>query len=352
MKEVLQFTDDEKGAKAEIEKYGGRILHQFSSSAFVAQLPENVKAKALRKSTGSPPPNLDEITQLAVKAWLADENKLDRPPTLQEGLSWATDEDISFEDHEDFIDGKHHNSVNGGRSFTSTGTETSLYLTGPVAVGVILVSRDQGREQLKPDEEEKIIQEAQIAFHWLATMEPLAKVSFVYDIHRIPVTAAPGPYEGIEDAYEKYEQQWRDEALGKMSYNGGRTGYQKYVNDLKIKKGTNWAYVVFFNKYKLNRHAYTIWEKTVINYDNDGFGPENLHRTFAHESCHIFGASDEYRGCGCNKVSGYLDIPNKNCANCFSPDEHQAECLMNKNTLVMCEWSRKQIGWDERLFPA
>jgi hypothetical protein len=220
-------------------------------------------------------------------------------------------------------------------------------------VGIIIVSRDQGPEKFSAAEETRVLRGVERALDWLVALEPRARVSFTYDIRRITITSPPGPYAGITEYPEKYEKGWRDETLGNMGYSDGRAGYQKYVTDLKTAKQTDWAYVAFFTKYELFHYAYSVWEKIVIDYRNDWLGPSQLHRTFAHETCHIFGAVDEddETNCNCDGVSGHLEVPNKNCANCFSPDEQQAECVMNYYTMVMCEWSRKQIGWDVSLYP-
>ena len=135
-----------------------------------------------------------------------------------------------------------------------------------------------------------------------------------------------------------------------MGYAAGRTGYQQYANDLRSNRHTDWAYVAFFTKYPLNHFAYAVVEKVVISYANDNWGPDNIHRVFAHESSHIFGAADEYGSCACGGSYGHLNVPNNNCVNCFPPGT-QVACLMNANTLAMCEFSRRQIGWDESLFP-
>jgi hypothetical protein len=170
----------------------------------------------------------------------------------------------------------------------------------------------------------------------------------VFDIRPVTVSVPPGPYPDAGDAYEEYEKGWRDAALAQMGYPGGRTGYGQYARELRAAKGTRWSYVAFFTKYQLNHFAYAIWEKVVMNYQNDNWGPDDIHRVFAHESCHIFGAADEYGNCTCGGSYGHLGAPNNNCGGC---PEEQVQCLMNRNTLEMCTWSRQQIGWDTSLFP-
>ena len=48
-----------------------------------------------------------------------------------------------------------------------------------------------------------------------------------------------------------------------------------------------------------------------MHYDNGNWGPDNINRVFAHETCHIFGAADEYGSCGCG-ASGFLQVANNN----------------------------------------
>jgi len=64
----------------------------------------------------------------------------------------------------------------------------------------------------------------------------------------------------------------------------------------------------------------------------------------AHESCHIFGALDEYSlsSCNCTDKGGELQVENGNCKLCatkFVP------CIMEANTLAMCDYTRGQLGW-------
>jgi hypothetical protein len=349
MKRKLRFTKNEEAAKGEVESVGGRIVQQFTPTVFVAELPTEVKVESLKHSTDTVPKEMDLPTQLAYSAWLENSSNANPAPTPEEGMPWDS-EGYESPFQRAVIVNHLKNSPIGEEVALSTGTPTSLYMIGKVAVGLVIVSRDQGDEQMTTAEQTKIVQEAQLALNWLATVEPRAKVSFYYDIKPITVTTAPGPYSGTADAYERMEKGWRDEALNKMGYQSGRAGYQKYANDLKTSKNTDWSYVAFFTKYELNHFAYAIWEKVVMNYQNDGWGPDNIHRVFAHESCHIFGAADEYGSCECGGSNGYLGIPNNNCINCFPPGQ-QIDCLMNKNTLTMCEWSKKQIGWADQLFP-
>ncbi|MDB5779113.1 MAG: hypothetical protein JWP77_965 [Polaromonas sp.] len=352
-KNILRFTQDMAAAEHEVTQLGGRITQQFSPTVFVAEVPDATDEAAMTASTGQPAQALDEASQLAVDAWnsgvQARGARAGQARSATEGLTWDTP-GYQPPRELDTLEAGTRAAGAPEAPAESTGTPTSRYMIGSVAVGVVLVSRNTGAEVLSAAERTKIIQEVQEGLGWLAGVEPRARVSFVYDIRNITVTSAPGPYAGVADAYERYERDWRDAALASMGYAAGRAGYQKYASDLRASRHTDWAYVAFFTKYPLNHFAYAIVEKVVMNYANDGWGPDNLNRVFAHESCHIFGAADEYGSCACGATSGHLAVPNSNCVNCFPPGT-QLSCLMNANTLDMCTFSRQQIGWDERLFP-
>lgn len=349
MKKILQFTQNESAARSEIEEVGGRILQQFTPTVFEAELPDEVNEENLENSTSEAPEQMDLATELAYAAWLENDAEGERAATPEEGLPWDTEGYEAPFQPESINDALKDLPI-GDAVALSTGTPTSLYMIGKVAVGLVIVSRDQGAERMTTAEQTKIIQEVQRGLTWLSTVEPRAKVSFYYDIKPITVTTAPGPYPGSLDAYERMERGWRDEALNLMGYASGQPGYQQYTRDIIASKGTRWGYTAFFTKYALRHFAYAIWEKVVMHYQNDNWGPDSIHKVFAHETCHIFGAADEYGNCSCGGSHGYLGTGNNNCIHCFPPGQ-QIDCLMNQNSLTMCAWSKKQIGWDTPLFP-
>jgi hypothetical protein len=190
-------------------------------------------------------------------------------------------------------------------------------------------------------EQAKITSEVIEALTFLASAEPVANVTFVYDWRKVSVNAVPGPDGSIQEKYEKFEAPWRNAALAAMGFPASRRGSVDYVSSLRASRKTDWAYVGYFTKYPLYHFGYASGERLVIAYENDNWGPDRINQVFAHESCHIFGAADEYGDCKCD-VSGWYRIPNKNCVKCTSS---QQACLMNANTLRFCVWSREQIGW-------
>lgn len=61
-----------------------------------------------------------------------------------------------------------------------------------------------------------------------------------------------------------------------------------------------WAYCAFFVKgYPLWHFAYASSPRIVMDYANDGWGPDNIDRVFAHEIGHIFSCHDEYATANC-----------------------------------------------------
>jgi hypothetical protein len=354
---VIRFTQQEAQALEEVERVGGRVLHEFTPSVFVAEFPDNTDLTMLTASTAEPPVALDEISHMAAVAWTVERVAKQQRLSMRgadrglgvESLPWDTPGRDAPYQHvsRESIPG---DSMKLRTRRVTSGTPTSLYLIGSVAVGVILVSRDEGDENLSESEAVKVLQEVQEGLDWLVQAEPRARLSFVYDIHRLTVQTEPGPYAAEVEPFERMESGWRDAALGAMGYKAGRAGYRKYVNDLRANKDTDWAYAAFFTKYPLNHFAYAAYEKIVMHYANDNWGPDEIGKVFAHETCHIFGAKDEYGNCSCGGAHGYLREPNDNCRRCL-PSGAQEQCLMNSNTLQMCRYSRRQLGWDTSLFP-
>ncbi len=375
-RDLLLSAEGRQGVEQSVARLKGRITHRFADDLLIARFPDSAKLQRLEadfsaEAEASAPKTKSraaararpggKISTLVAKAWAANlESGPGLASTAEEGLSW-TDQNFTapafntgaFE--ADLLTPPLAGDVvfraagaPGGGVLRSTGTPTSRYMVGSIALGLVIVSGDSPSLRFTDAEKVKVIEQVQKGANFLATAEPRAQVSFSYDVQDLVVTIGQGPYPGAVDIYEQYEMGWRDEALGKLGYSPGRVGYRAYANALAADQGTRWAYVAFFTKYQLRHFAYAVSEKLVMNYANDNWGPDNIHRVFAHESCHIFGASDEYGSCVCGEVSGELNGPNNNCVNC---PRAQVPCLMNANTLQFCKWTKKQIGWDASLFP-
>ena len=343
--DILLFTLEMESASQEIRLLGGRVTQQFTNHVFVAILPDISDTGKLRHSRQQPYGPLDEISKLAADAWNSFQAKLLAGKDLvspTEGLRW---------DAPGFQPPLKLGPSSNGESAISlrhTGTPTSLYLIGSVALGLVIVAGNTRELGFSHEEYVKVVAEVMEGLQFLVHAEPLAKVSFIYNIHLLSIEAVPNNNCG--DTAEFCEAIWRDPALNQLGYPSGIAGCTEYAADLKGFNNTDWACIGFFTKYPLFHFAYARSVQTCMQYANGSWGPDNIHRVFAHEVCHIFGAADEYSNkktqCTC-KESGYLKIPNTNCVNC--PGNH-VPCLMDANTLNFCQWTRQQLGWSSRFF--
>jgi len=117
--------------------------------------------------------------------------------------------------------------------------------------------------------------------------------------------------------------------------------------------GRKLTYCVFFVKgYPVDHFAYASigGPRIIMDYANDGWGPDNIDRVFAHESGHIFQAPDEYAssGCNCGGSWGRFGEPNANCENCsvhLNPikDQPEAYCRCENNPRIACDTASRVI---------
>ncbi|WP_018635053.1 zinc metalloprotease [Parafrankia elaeagni] len=216
----------------------------------------------------------------------------------------------------------------------------SGYLEGSVAVGLILVEGPTPALRLTAAERTKIVAEVQNGLSWYATQNPAAELTFSYDIQivQLPTPANPGATD--------LEAVWRDPAMSRLGYAPNFDGVYDYVEALRARLGTRWAYCAFVTKYPLGHFAYASvgGPRMVLAADADGWGPDNIDRVFAHETGHIFGAPDEYAGAGCDCGGswGRYGTPNGNCDSCAPAP---VECLMRANTFALCRYTPSHLGW-------
>jgi hypothetical protein len=232
--------------------------------------------------------------------------------------------------------------------------ETSEYMIGSIAVGVIFLesngSIDPSTEDWTTPEENNVNNEIQQALNWWAAQNSNAGVSFVYDWqYGVPTSYEPiiHPSGGTNNAWE---QLWVNESMAHLGYTSGdwfaRT--RSYINDLRTSKGTDWAYAVYVvdssndaatdpttpGCFSDNWCAYAYYGAfLVMTYDNNGWGISRMDQVMAHETGHIFWATDEYNGN--TEYSGYLN----------APDVEGSNCLMYNNNLCLSSGTQLQVGW-------
>jgi hypothetical protein len=218
-------------------------------------------------------------------------------------------------------------------------------LAGRVAVGVVMVS-GPGQLVLTDEQRVQIAAEVQNGLSWLGAQSPARDVTFVHDNHHVTVSvSAPGGTPG-GNQWEHFEGPWRDAALAQLGFPAGPAGVNAYINALKTSKSAAAAYCAFFTHYPLNHFAYCTGPYLVMSYENDGWGPDNLDRVFAHESGHVFGAPDEYQesGCNCGGSHGFFGKPNINCEACAPGGG--VDCIMKRNSWAMCNVTPYHLGYN------
>jgi len=226
------------------------------------------------------------------------------------------------------------------RAGDGSGGATQNYMEGSIAVGLIMVEGPTADLQFTPAERTKFVAEVQNGLSWWASQNPAAGITFAYDIRIVRLTRPANPGATDLEAY------WRDPAMASLGFAANFKGVYDYVGDLKKRLATQWSYAGFVTKYPLSYFAYSAigGPRLVMSYANDGWGPDNLDRVFAHETGHIFGAVDEYKaaGCTCGGAFGRFGVPNGNCDGCNPSPE---VCIMRSNAFALCRYTPSHVGW-------
>ncbi|MBI3914122.1 MAG: hypothetical protein HY327_08070, partial [Chloroflexi bacterium] len=216
------------------------------------------------------------------------------------------------------------NNAPSANSLSPSYYQTSEYMLGKVAVGIVMPqcdgAIDRCTETWDAAKMDQVYTQVQTAMTWWSNRMG-GRVSFVYDQRR----QAPTGYEPINHP-QSDEGLWIGDTMSRMGFAGTSYFEQVYAysNWMRQNKGTDWAFVIFVANSANNAsgtfsngyfaYAYIPGPFLVTTYDNDGYGITNLGAVVAHETGHIFGALDQYSGAGvpCNTASGYLQVQNQN----------------------------------------
>lgn len=220
-----------------------------------------------------------------------------------------------------------------------------------ISVGVVFVeSAEEGGPQFTEDERDLLQAYVVDGLDWLAAEAPAsAHLTWVYDWQFVTIGVANGTNSSVEDY-------WRNPAMGQVSYNGNTytqdwNGSDAYREDMRQQNRSSHAMVVFVTPYANEWHAYARASRariTLANRNNWGnWGIHVIPQIMAHETCHIFGACDEYTGSGtpcssCDTLHGCYQVPNGNCGSCARPFQ---TCIMDRNYLRICAYTQAHIGW-------
>lgn len=332
-----ETTVEASAARRVVHVYGSRVVVMETSAddRAAAAAVESVDATDAVLSSLSPEERLGYQAYLLREsdAYLAA--KTQRP---RDGASWDTSPEMQASCVAFAEEARAADALSG-----QAGAPTSQRLTGSIAVGIVIVDGPSASLKFSAAERTKVIAEVQNGLGWLATQSPEGIV-FKYDIRTVTVNVQPGPDTLTS---EQKEARWRDPAMQQLGYATGMAGVSAYVEKIRANLGTTWTYCAFFTKYPLGHFAYASigGPRLVMQYANDGWGPDNIDRVFAHESGHIFGAPDEYAasGCNCGGSFGFYGRANTNCANCAPSGG--VDCLMKGNSWTMCVHTPYHLGF-------
>ena len=236
--------------------------------------------------------------------------------------------------------------------------DTSEYLLGSAVVGVIFLesngTTDPNTESWTPTEETTVQNEINQSLTWWASQNLYAGVSFTLDVHK----SVPTRYEPIIHpsaiTNNAWEQLWVSEAMAYLGYSSGdwikRT--RDYLNAIRTSYGTDWAFAVYVVDSSTDAnglfsdnycaYGYLGGPFIVMTYDNGkttnpwplpSWGIGRMDQVMAHETGHIYWATDEYNGN--TEYSGYLNYN----------DTEGSGCLMDTNALSLSSGTKLQIGW-------
>lgn len=245
-------------------------------------------------------------------------------------------------------------------------TDTSLFLIGNIAVGVVFV--DGATAKWQDAWKTTALKKIQAGASWYIGYKPQARLNFTVASYSVTVSTNP-----TESSFS--DSTWLYEALQNLGYSPNLNGAYEFNNALRNTFSTDWAYLVFIvtdgvlgngTKFADGYFAFAYYNGPlqVHTDDNNGYGIGTLDNVFAHETGHTFGAGDEYCApgyacCSCYGNYGYLGIENLNCAagcptgSCGGGEPNcegcsscmQINCLMRNNVWDLCSYSQHQLGW-------
>ena len=241
--------------------------------------------------------------------------------------------------------------------------QTSEYMAGSVAVGIVLVqcngSLDPCTENWTAEEKQLVYNKIVAATRWWASLEPRAHLSFVFDDHfsnPLPTRVEPITRPYTDMGY------WIADAMGALGYSASSylASVRDYTNQLRVTYHTDWAFTILVvdssndsdGRFSSGYFALACLGGPflVMTYNNSGYGPDNMDVVAAHEIGHNFYALDQYRNAlqYCTIRSGYLSVENQNSG--------YGSCALNVSSIMrnpIIAYSDKaidpyaagQIGW-------
>lgn len=339
-----------------LEALGAHATHIIPPSSIIAFVPLEVEAQVralenvseLHRGMVTALDSVKEDTGNAVGAW----NYLKNPVVRIMDVP-----DVHIPNDMRYLD-DHGISISSIGVSAAPGTnQTSEFMIGKIAVGIILPESTGNTENWSDTRRNQVFSEIVTAMNWWVTQGGAkANLTFIYEQRfNVPTQYEPITMSGMSD-----EATWVADVLGNMGYTSGAasTRARSYDNYLRTTYGTDWAFC-FIVVDSLNdsdgkfNDGYFAWAYlggpySILTYDNNGYGINGMDTVARHETGHIFLAGDEYctPGYACCDFNyyGYLNIYNGNCE---SNNPASIECVMKRNSNAICDYTRGQIGWKD-----
>lgn len=323
MEKVLLYSSDVDATTKEVNSMGGTVAIQLGNDLLVARMPfDKVNSHFQTASTHVPKSASSQTLQYVKAYWKSVEAETMEEP----GVHVWTDKSAP----KSFPSDSPHKA--GSTKQTMTGKITA----------VILVASGPGAQEVSDEEYNLIISEciAGVDF-WQSQAPASASLSFTVYRAKASINVVDDPNCG---GYAECHDRFAEPTLQYFGFSSVEE-LEDYVIDRSKAEG---AFIGFFSKYTQAHFAYAYFGggPLYMQYSNDGWGPNQIDRVFAHEIGHVFNSPDEYTSCSCNQLYGRGECTdrNSNCVTCTRP---QQECIMNSNQYEVCPYTRKHLGWCE-----
>ncbi len=366
LKESFVLAKDWKEAREDIESNGGKIRHIFpDKNILIGEISVSFKSKNIRKVYGE-----DSVVPSNVGSeFLSWKRMLEyRNIPLEEKLANIPDVEPIYDDMV-LIEKPSLTDLNifPLRIYGGEATDTSSFYIGDIDVNVIFPESNENSsnsEDWTDIEIQEVKDEILNSMDWWTLREPDSHLAFFYYYEeRIPVDIEPIEHESY------YDWEWINDIMLNMGY--GPEQYPPtplvydYLNYQRSSDGCDWGFVVFVvdssndvdGMFADGKFAYTVVSTggggpyMVMTYDNQNYGIENMDVVTAHETGHIFGATDQYGSCSCSNQVGYLYYENQNCINSCLIDENS---IMGNGNIITAfanglvdYYARGQVGWQD-----
>jgi hypothetical protein len=216
-------------------------------------------------------------------------------------------------------------------------TQTSAYMAGTIAVGVIFVQSgassgncsppDPVTEQWDASRRQQVLTKVSEGLNfWTTRNNRPAILTFSIQDLGVQLTSCEPINRPSTD-----EKLWIPDVLTRLGVSATPSNYvgpaRTLAHQVRTQAGADWGYLIFVvdsnNKTSgtftdgASAYSYLQGPFIVMNYRNDGWGVSRMNLVVAHETGHIFGALDEYASSGCrtSDAGGYFGAFNTSCNN-------------------------------------